>query len=339
MRKSLIFCLICVFYSCNRATDLPVIEPRVITERTPHDTDDPAIWYNRDSPENSLVFGTDKNELTGGVYAFSLDGKIIAEKSLTAVNYPNNVDIEYGFKLNDSTNVDILMFTERESHRVRLYAIPEMKPLDNGGFSVFVDEDNKKYRRPMGIAIYKDPHSESVSFVVSRKEGPLTDYLYQYALISDGNNVEARLVRKFGAFSGEKEIEAIAVDDLLGYVYYSDEGAGIRKYYADLSKGNQELSLFGKDHFTEDMEGICLVDQGKGKGYIVISDQQDHSFNVFDRNDNSFVKKLNLGTVETDGCEAISLSLGEKFPKGLFVSMNDSQNFFFHALEDLELAK
>ncbi len=48
--------------------------------------------------------------------------------------------------------------------------------------------------------------------------------------------VKGTLVRKFGLFSGKKEIESIAVDDALGYVYYSDEGYGVRKYYADPSK-------------------------------------------------------------------------------------------------------
>lgn len=41
------------------------------------------------------------------------------------------------------------------------------------------------------------------------------------------------LVRKFGTWSGKKEIESVAVDDELGFIYYSDEGVGVRKYAAD----------------------------------------------------------------------------------------------------------
>ena len=40
-------------------------------------------------------------------------------------------------------------------------------------------------------------------------------------------------MRRFGTFSGLGEIEAVAVDDALGYVYYADEGTGIHKWHAD----------------------------------------------------------------------------------------------------------
>ena len=57
---------------------------------------------------------------------------------------------------------------------------------------------------------------------------------------------------------GVGDQEAIAVDDQLGYVYYSDEGKGVRKYYADPEKGNDELALFATTGFTEDHEGISI---------------------------------------------------------------------------------
>jgi len=101
-----------LFHSCSHR--LPEIPPSVITEKTPHDTDDPAIWVNQQNPEKSMVFGTDKDPNNGGVYAFDLKGRIISEKSLTGLSYPNNVAIAYDFKINDSTLTDIMMFTERE---------------------------------------------------------------------------------------------------------------------------------------------------------------------------------------------------------------------------------
>ena len=42
------------------------------------------------------------------------------------------------------------------------------------------------------------------------------------------------------------------VDDALGYVYYSDEGFGVRKCSADPTKGNKELGVFGETGFTQD---------------------------------------------------------------------------------------
>ena len=324
-----------LFISCKK--QLPEIRPTLVTEKVPHDSDDPAIWINKENPEQSIVFGTDKDEVNGGVYAFDLNGKIIKEKSITGISYPNNVDIEYGFKLNDSTDIDILMFTEREKHQIRLFSVPDMVPLDNGGFKVFEDETDTEMKRPMGISIYRNPQTGAISTIVSRKNGPTEGYLYQYELTSDSTGVKATLLRKFGKFSGKKEIEAIAVDDESGYIYYSDEGVGIRKYYANPSKGNDEISLFGGEYFKDDIEGIAIATYANNTGFIIVSNQQDHTFNIFKRGDNAFVKTVNLGTLETDGCDVTTIPLGNKFPKGLFVSMNDGQDFFYHSLDSLKL--
>ena len=67
-----------------------------------------------------------------------------------------------------------------------------------------------------------------------RRPGHKENYLWQYRLEDDGTGrVKATFVRRFGTFSGVGEIEAIAVDDELGYVYYADEGTGIHKWLAD----------------------------------------------------------------------------------------------------------
>lgn len=322
------------FISCGNP--LPEISPKVITQKTPHDTDDPAIWFNKVNPKYSIVFGTDKDEVNGGVYAFDLNGGIIKEKSITGLSYPNNVDVAYDFKLNDSTKTDIVMFTEREKNQIRLFSVPDMIELDGGGFPVFEDENTVENRRPMGIAIYTNTEGKHYA-IISRKEGPLENYLYQYEIVSDSSEIQARLVRKFGNFSGKKEIEAIAVDNELGYVYYSDEMHCIHKYYADPSKGNEEISCFGSEYFSRDIEGIAIAKFSESSGYLIVSDQQSHGFSVFDRKTNEFVKRLNLGTVETDGCDVITSNLGPKFPNGLFVSMTDSKEFYFHDLSDLNL--
>ncbi|MBD0834054.1 phytase [Aestuariibaculum suncheonense] len=334
LKINLVLGVAALMVSCG--PKLPEIKATIITETTPHDTDDPAIWVNKVNPEQSIVFGTDKDEVNGGVYAFNLDGKIIQEKSLTGVSYPNNVDVEYGFKLNDSTETDIMVFTEREKHQVRVYSVPDMTPLDDGGFKVFADETDVEMKRPMGVSIYKNPKNGTISFFVSRKAGPTEGYLHQYELMSDSLGVKANLLRKVGAFSGQKEIEAIAVDDASGYVYYSDEGVGIRKYYANPEGGDEEISLFGSEHFKSDIEGIAIA-KYVDKGFLIVSNQQAHTFNVFDLKTNVFVKEINLGTVETDGCDVTNTALGSKFPNGLFVSMSDNKTFLYHDLGLLKL--
>ncbi|WP_420603844.1 phytase [Flagellimonas sp.] len=317
--------------SCNTKSTLPPVHPDVITEKTLNDTDDPAIWVNPDDAEKSIVFGTDK-KTNGAIYAFDLEGKIIEEKTIRNIERPNNVDVEYGLQLNDSITVDILAFTEREKQQIRVFSVPDMKPLDGGGFPVFEDESNTEWRLPMGISLFKSPKDSSIYAIVGRKTGPLDNYLYQYRLIGDSSGVKSQLVRKFGKFSGQKEIEAIAVDDENAMIYYSDEGVCIRKYHAEPYKGNDELSFFGGEYFLNDIEGIAVATYSNGAGYIIVSDQQRGQFNVFSRKDNSFIKAVNLTTLETDGCEVVTVPLNETFPNGLLVSMNDEQNFFFHDL-------
>ncbi|GMN09782.1 hypothetical protein MTsPCn9_18250 [Croceitalea sp. MTPC9] len=316
--------------ACKKSKLVP-IEPDVITAFTLNDTDDPAIWVNSDDASKSIVFGTDK-ETNGAIYAFDLDGKIIEEMTIRDIERPNNVDVEYGFQLNDSTQTDILVFTEREKHQIRIFSVPDMKPLDNGGFSVFVDETGFEQNLPMGISLYKSPKDTKIYAIVGRKKGPKNNYLYQYELNTDSKGVKANLIRKFGEFSGQKEIEAIAVDDEKGFIYYADEGVCIRKYYAEPSMGNKEISCFGGDKFLDDIEGIAIATYPNGEGCLIVSNQQQGEFNIFSRKDNSFIKAVNLNTTETDGCEVVTTPLNDTFPNGLFVAMNDEKNFYFYDL-------
>ena len=332
---SYLLVLTIVMVSC-RQSRLPKITPDVITEFTLNDTDDPAIWVNPKNPAESIVFGTDK-KTNGAIYAFDLNGKIIQDKTIRDIQRPNNVDIEYGFQLNDSTVTDILVFTEREKQQIRMFSVPDMKPLDGGGFKVFEDEELEENKLPMGVSLYKSPKDATVYAIVGRKTGPADGYLYQYALNADSLGVSSNYVRKFGMFSGVKEIEAIAVDDDNGFVYFSDEGVCIKKYYAEPSMGNEEISCFGGEYFDEDIEGIAIASYTDGHGYLIVSNQQKGEFNIFDRETNAYINAVNLSTIETDGCEAVTVPLNDTFKNGLFVAMNDEKNFYFYDLKRLGL--
>jgi 3-phytase len=310
------------------------VKPEVVTSRTSYDADDPAIWVNKEDPSKSIIFGTDKNS-DGAVYAFDLEGKVIKNKVIRNLARPNNVDIEYGLKLNDLKKVDILVVTERERNQLRVFSIPDMKPLDDGGLPVFIRETNPKLRLPMGIALYRSPRDESIHAIVSRKNGPREKYLDQYKLVVKNNKVSLELLRSFGSFSGKKEIEAIAVDDELGFIYYSDEQHCVRKYYAEPSMGNKELACFGGDKFKKDIEGIAIAVYPEGEGYLIVSNQDKGTFNIFSRGSNDFIKEIDLGTKETDGCEVVTTKLPPPFESGLFVAMNNDRNFYYYALNSI----
>lgn len=333
---SLIVILLAISCSQSRLNSGTVVRPELVTDKVPHDTDDPAIWINPADPAESLVIGTDK-DIEGGLYVFDLNGKLDTTRSIVGLKRPNNVDIEYGLMLNGK-RTDIAVTTERVTRRLRIFSLPDMKAIDNGGIEMFEGETAEMFRDLMGIGLYKDP-AGNIFAIVGRKTGP-TDgtYLWQYLLKDDGNgNVVATAVRKFGNYSGKNEIEAIVVDDALGYVYYSDEGVGVRKYYADASKGSEELALFAQTGFAEDHEGLSIYPASDSTGFILVSDQGQNQFQVFSRegsrdnpHDHPLVKVVKVAAVHSDGSEITAVPLNERFNKGLFVVMSDDRTFHYY---------
>ncbi|MCX2475302.1 phytase [Pedobacter sp. MC2016-05] len=99
------------------------------------DTDDPAFWVNAVNPTQSLVIETDK-DTNGGLYVFDLEGKIIPSKTIKGLKSPDNVDIAYGLNL-AGKKTDIAVTTELYIQKLRIFAPPDVKPVDNGGLRVF----------------------------------------------------------------------------------------------------------------------------------------------------------------------------------------------------------
>ncbi|MEO5910756.1 MAG: phytase [Pelobium sp.] len=327
--------------SNNKQTDgvktAQVIKPLYETDPVEFDTDDPAIWVNPNDPSKSMVIGTDKDS-NGALYAFDLKGHIIPGKIIKNLQRPDNVDIAYGLLLNGK-KVDIAVVTERITHKLRIFELPSFSPLDNGGIEMFIGETGDLYRDLMGIAMYKNP-KEEVFAMVGRKSGPSGSYIWQYQLEDAGDGkVKATLVRKFGAYSGKKEIESIAVDNELGFIYYSDEQFGVRKYYADPKMGNKEVALFAISGFTSDHEGISIYKTSGKTGYILVSDQQANQFQVFSREveNGKHIHLMNIKTSTnfSDGSDVVSIPLNADFKHGLFVAMSDNKTFQYYRWEDL----
>lgn len=321
--------------------DAPAVKPAVITQPVKYDTDDPAIWVNKADPSKSLVIGTDKNE-DGALYVFDLQGKIIESKVVRGLKRPNNVDLAYGLPLNGKPT-DIAIASERMTHKLRIFSLPDMKPVDNGGIEIFVGETGFEYRDLMGISIYTAKDGRMYA-IAGRKSGPTNGgYIWQYLLEDDGTgNVKATLVRKFGKYSGKKEIESIAVDNELGYIYYSDEQTGVRQYYADPAKGDKQLAIFGTSGFAVDHEGISIYKLTDSTGYIQVSDQGANRFQIFSREgtrqnpfQHQLLKVVNVTATQSDGSDVVSVPLNDTFKHGLFVVMSNDKTFHYYRWEDI----
>lgn len=334
-------CLLSACHSSNKqpgANDTTALKPAVVTEQVFEDSDDPAIWIDSVNPDSSLIIGTDKHDTNGGIYVFDLKGRIDRQRSITGLKRMNNVDVAYGLPLN-GVKTDIAVATERGRNVLRVFSLPAMTEIDSGGIEIFAGQQQ---RDPMGIALYTRPSDSAIYAIVGRKSGPAEGYLEQYLLKDNGKGqVTGTLVRSFGKYSGKKEIESIAVDNELGYVYYSDEQVGIRKYYADPAKGNAELALFGKGEFLEDNEGISIYKFADGAGYILVSDQAANRFNIYPRegaSGNQHLHKrivsLPFSTQQSDGSDVTSVSL-PGFKGGLFVAMSTDKTFQYYRWEDI----
>jgi len=343
MRNTIgVLALLSVSCFCIACSGDDRIVPVVVTQQVAHDSDDPAVWFNREHPAQSIVLGTDKDE-DGAIYAFDMDGRIIEEKTVRGIARPNNVDVGYGLSLNGQL-VDIAVVTERLTSNIRVFRLPDMVAIDNGGIRVF---EGEQQAAPMGISMYKRPSDGALFVIVSRKNGPVDgSYLWQYRL--DGTatgNVTATKVRAFGEWSGKKEIEAVAIDNELGYVYYSDEGVGVRKYYADpdVPDADKELALFASEGFGKDHEGIAITHSGRNGGWIIVSDQEDGELHLYPRkgdsakcpHSHSLIKVVKTSALKTDGIEAVPDLVLPGFPEGVFIAMSDDKTFQYYSLKEI----
>src|SRR5262245_1748850 len=336
-----------------QAAAVPAVKPLRATDTLPHDPDDPAIWVKRREPSKSLVLGTVKVPAPdGGLAVFGVDGKL--RQLLKGADRPNNVDVEYGIDL-DATPTDIAVLTERLGRRLRVYAIARdgssLRDISAGKMPILqgAQEDEGA---PMGIGLYRRPKDGAIFAIVSPKAGPKENYLWQYRLSDDGTGrVKATFARRFGSFSGVGEIEAIAVDDELGYVYYADEGTGIHKWLADPDApgANRELALFATTGYEQDREGIGIYTLPDGKGYIVSVDQlpEESVFHVYRRegepgrpHDHSRVLLSFKGGADgTDGLDVTSSPLGPDFPDGTMIAVNSAaKNFLMFRWRDIASA-
>jgi 3-phytase len=348
----------------------PVLKPVAETEPVPHDADDPAIWVHPTDPSRSLILGTDKFAREGGLHVFGLDGK--RRQTIAPLDRPNNVDIEYGVTFLSpgatpaDAKTDIAILTERKRHRLRIFAIPAdggaLVDLAPEGLPVLEGQTGEA-SEPMGVSLYKRPADGATFAIVAPKTGGTADYLWQYRLErqSPDRRITVRLVRRFGNFSrrgsadGEiGEIEAVVVDDELGYVYYSDERFGIRKWHADPDHADaaRELAVFGKEGYAGDREGLAIyapepspyANAGRPSGFLISSDQVEGATRVFlypragangNPHDHPVISVRQTTSDETDGLDVTARPL-PGYPRGLLVMMNSTgRNFSIYRWDDL----
>lgn len=334
----LVLAIIFVFFSCkttskkSRTAD-PGLGPTVAevpsavetepVKSTEDAADDPCI---RVHPETPRIVGTDKNEKTGGLYVYNLEGEIVQFLSDPSLN---NVDIRYNFVLGDDT-VDIAAASRRNDSTLGVYAIN-----DTGHFRR-VEDGSIKTVAPYGCCLYHDRSTNKYYYFVVAKSGEIEQWM-----LFSGNDgfVSANPVRRLRIPS---QGEGCVADDRTGLLYVGEENGGIWRFDAR-PEGDTTGTLLAEVDSTRlvgDVEGLALYPIGTREGYLIASSQGSNTFAVYGLTEDfdyllSFALSASNGidsVTHTDGIDVTACRLGEQFPNGLFVAQDDentgeNQNF------------
>ena len=149
------------------------------------------------------------------------------------------------------------------------------------------------------------------------------------------------------------QVEGMVVDPAEGMLYAGQEDVGIWRVRADLTGAPRLLDRvreygvpgvydeetdectagadpgYGGSHLAADVEGLTLLTEADGDGYVLASSQGDNTFALYDRevaDRNEYEGGFRVtasgvvdGSEECDGAAVLSAPLGRKYPHGLLV--------------------
>ncbi|MFH9988569.1 phytase [Streptomyces luteogriseus] len=154
------------------------------------------------------------------------------------------------------------------------------------------------------------------------------------------------------------QVEGMVVDPANQVLYAGQEDVGIWRLPADLGgrpklidkvreygvpatydEATEECVAgadpgYGGTRLSADVEGLTLLDEGSGDGYLLASSQGDDTFAAYDRevsDDNEYESGFRVtagsvdGSEECDGAAVLNAPLGSRYPNGLLV-VQDGHN-------------
>lgn len=278
--------------------------------------DDPAIWYNTKSPENSVILGTNKQS---SLLAYSLEGNQVQELKVGRVN---NVDIR-DIKNGNSKYQSIAAASNRTDNTLSMFAIS-----DKGSLTLLGDHA-LTLPEPYGTCMYRDVN-DNLNIFVNDKNGQ-----YQQWRIDTVMPLGLSLVREF---SISTQPEGCAAHDASGTLFIGEEEYGVWKLNLNVPDSTPELLTTVNDGvLVADVEGMDIY-LGESTNYLVVSSQGDNSYAIYDigLKATDFVYKGSFriipneqngidGTQETDGISVSSANFGPTLPHG-FIAIQDGFN-------------
>ena len=302
--------------------------------------DDAAIWVHPRDPAQSLVIGTDKQK---GLHVYDLDGRIL--QSLPDGRM-NNVDLRDGFTV-DGRAMTLVAASNRTDRSIALYLLDSAtRRLTRVG-----DPVRTGFADPYGLCLYASPDGAHYVFVSEADSGRFR----QWRIRAAAGAIFAERVREFRVGS---QAEGCAVDDEMRALYVAEEDRGFWRYRADPDGGSDRHEIDrvgGANGLAADLEGVSIWQGSGGLGYVVLSNQGANSYAVYRRDaDNAFIGLFQIvddaagridGASETDGLAVTSQPLGVRYPDGLLIVQDGSnepsgqhQNFKLVSWRDVAMA-
>ena len=298
------------------------------TDPGPHEgdsIDEPSLWVDRSDPSRSLVIVNDK---AGAFLTYDLRGRLV-QRIGSGSDFWGNSDVRQGVRVGGFRG-DLVAV---QHGGLRFYSVDprtrQLSPLTPRGTAVGAPGE--------GLCLYRDRSRHSLSVYSLTRPGVMT----QYAVTDpDGDGLlQVSPVRTVDVGS---EAEGCVADDRTGALYVSEEDVALWRYGARAGAGDDRTAVdvmtTEGGHLVSDIEGLALVTLPGGRGYLVASAQNvahpDASyFAVYRRSDLSFVEAVRVTTGtssddcdRTDGIAAVAAHLGPRFPRGVFVCQDNTND-------------
>ncbi len=315
-----------------------IIEPVVSTSPTQGSADDPAIWIHPTQPERSIIVGTDKG---GTLFVWDMQGNEL--QRLPQGTDLNNVDARQSVHIGGQ-ETGIVVANLRDAGKVAVFKVnPDytqgdaLIPLADAA-----SDSNDIQSNSYGICLYERP-SDGALFVFERPKNDGALRQYRLTINAGGDTVRVRPVRDL-VYEGSTA-EGFVADDELGFVYITEEGEGIHKYYADPDMPAEAIAFFAaEDGIESDREGVAIYECAEGAGYLLLSSQGNSTVKIYERQgENKFLKTIipasNDGSLSlgADGLDITSAAVAPAFPNG-FVVVHDESGSRFHIYDWTEIA-
>lgn len=205
----------------------------------------------------------------------------------------------------------------------------------------FFEWNNGALRDVTARTISLGMSGESVCLYRSARDGGLYAYavgrggeIDQWGVFDNGaGKLDARIARRLHVAS---EASYCTTDDVRGDLYVAEQAVGVWHFPAD-AEAIPEPTLIDTVRFGRiagETGGVAVYDGGANANYLVVSNADANSFNLYDRNkEHAFAGAFTVpdsansdGVQAAGGLFATSLAFDRRFPQGALIAADDEND-------------